>query len=108
MLNLTYTPPYDEAAWLRIDADGIYYNDSLLEEKIIILKTNIKENARGITFGITNMENWIDVVTLALKNEIRFVSLTHEGTDEKWFRWNDKGHKHDECGQELRYVNETN
>jgi len=72
------------------------------------LKTNLGQNARGITLGITNMENWIDVVSLALKGEIRFVSLTHEGTDEKWFRWNDKGHKHDEYGEELRDVNDTN
>lgn len=48
------------------------------------------------------------MVTLALKKQIRFVSITHEGVDEQWFRWNDAGHRHDEYGAPLRTVDDGN
>ena len=108
LLNLTYVPPFDEAAAVRIDATGISYNGTAIGEKYIILRTNLKKNARGITLAVTETDNWIDIVTLALKQKIRIVSLTHTGLDEQWFQWNDEGHQHDAHGAILRYVNETN
>jgi len=79
-----------------------------MDEKFIVLKTNVKEKSRGMTLKIIEQEHWIDLVSLALKHEISIVSLTHDGREEPWFNWNDEGHKHDEHGAALRVVNDTN
>ena len=79
-----------------------------MEEKFIILKTHLDKQSRGLTFGIVDYAHWIDIATLALKKRIKIISLTHDGTEEPWFNWNDEGHKHDEQGEALRMVNDTN
>ena len=84
------------------------YNDTYMDEKFIILKTNVEKYSRGMTLKIIEQEHWIDLVSLALKHEISIVSLTHDGKEEPWFNWNDEGHKHDQHGAGLRVVNDTN
>jgi len=79
-----------------------------MDEKFIILQTNVKKKSRGMTLKIIEQDHWIDLVSLALKHEISITSLTHEGKEEPWFNWNDAGHKHDEHGAALRVVNDTN
>jgi len=61
-----------------------------------------------MTFKIINHDHWIDLVSLALKQEIKIISLTHDGREEPWFNWNDEGHTHDAYGAALRIVNDTN
>ena len=51
---------------------------------MLILETDFDANSRGLSFNISNMDNWIDVAYRALKDEIRIISLTHEGAEEKW------------------------
>ena len=106
--NFTFVPPHTATVGLRIDPTGIFYNDTKLEEKYIVLKTNLEQNARGISLAVTNQDHWIDIVALALKKQIKLTSLTHDGYAEPWFQWNEAGHKHDAQGAALRVVNETN
>ena len=71
LTNFTYVPPYNETVRVKIDNTGIFYNDTLIEEKFIVLKTNLEDKSRGISLRIINQENWIDFVTLALKKRIQ-------------------------------------
>ena len=108
LLARQFSPPSDEAASLQFDSQGISYNGTQLGEKFIILRTRVEKQSRGLTLGIVNHAHWIDIATLALKKRIKIVSLTHAGTEEPWFNWNDEGHKHDEQGAALRIVEDTN
>ena len=64
--------------------------------------------SRGLSFNITNMDNWIDIAYYCLQEEIKIVSITHDGKSEPWFMWNDKEHQHDKYGADLRTVNQNN
>ena len=52
---------------------------------MLILETDFDANSRGLSFNISNMDNWIDVAYRALKDEIRIISLTHEGAEENGY-----------------------
>jgi len=75
---------------------------------MLILKTDRDKYSRGLSFNISNNDNWIDVAYYCLKEQIKIASITYEGKNESWFQWNDLGHDHDNYGTDLRTVNLTN
>ena len=108
LLDNSYTPPFAEAATFQFDSEGVTYNETRLDEKFVVFQTNLAKKSRGISLKILESEHWIDIVTLALKQEVKIISRTHAGKEEPWFKWNDEGHKHDAHGAALRVVNDTN
>lgn len=107
-LNATFTPPYEAAVVLEFDSQGVTYDGVPLNETFIVLRTHLSGKSRGMTLKIMESDHWIDLVALALKREVRIISLTHDGREEPWFAWNDAGHLHDEYGAALRTVNDVN
>ena len=75
--NLTNTPPINSVTSVRIDSNGIYYNGTKKEEKLLILATNQDEKSRGLSFNITSMDDWIDVAAECMKENLKIISLTY-------------------------------
>ena len=86
--NLIHTPPYDDVASVRIDSSGIYYNDIIQDEKLLILTTSTSRKSRGLSFNITNMDNWIDLASESTKENLRIFCLSNNGNPEPMLMWN--------------------
>ena len=93
---------------LKIDKNGLYYNEEKRAQKIIVLDTDLEAHSRGMTLKITNMDYWIDVQAECLKNNIRIYSITHDGKKEPWFIKNNREHNHDKYGEQLNVVDRWN